>query len=62
VVRHWNKLSREVLDASTLKLFKARLDGVLSKLVLWKVSLPTAEALELDDLKFPPNPNHSMIL
>ncbi|KFV50410.1 hypothetical protein N328_02686, partial [Gavia stellata] len=33
VVRHWNRLPREAVDAPTLELFKARLDGALSSLV-----------------------------
>ncbi|KFP08205.1 hypothetical protein N300_04814, partial [Calypte anna] len=33
VVRHWNKLAREAVDAPSLKVFKARLDGALSSLV-----------------------------
>jgi len=33
VVRHWNRLPREVVDAPSLELFKARLDGALSSLV-----------------------------
>ncbi|KFM08468.1 hypothetical protein AS27_08248, partial [Aptenodytes forsteri] len=33
VVRHWNRLPREVTDAPSLELFKARLDGALSNLV-----------------------------
>ncbi|KFV16778.1 hypothetical protein N340_14266, partial [Tauraco erythrolophus] len=33
VVRHWNRLLREVVDAPSLELFKARLDGALSNLV-----------------------------
>ncbi|KAK4824279.1 hypothetical protein QYF61_012839 [Mycteria americana] len=32
VVRHWNTLPREATDASTLAVFKARLDGALSNL------------------------------
>ena len=32
VVRHWNRLSSEAVDASTLKEFKSRLDGALSNL------------------------------
>ena len=50
VVRHWNRLPREVVDALSLEVFKARLDGALSNLVKWKVSLPMAGGLELDDL------------
>ncbi|GAB0205779.1 hypothetical protein GRJ2_003043500 [Grus japonensis] len=33
VPRHWNKLSREVVDAPSLEVFKARLDGALGNLV-----------------------------
>ena len=32
VVRHWSRLSREVVDAPSLELFKARLDGALVNL------------------------------
>ena len=33
VVRHWNRLPGEVMDAPSLEAFKARLDGTLSNLV-----------------------------
>ena len=33
VVRHWNRLPREVMDAPSLKTFKARLDRALSNLI-----------------------------
>ncbi|KFP11825.1 hypothetical protein Z169_11871, partial [Egretta garzetta] len=33
VVRHWNRLPREVVDVPSLEVFKARLDGALSNLV-----------------------------
>ncbi|KFQ95786.1 hypothetical protein Y956_06392, partial [Nipponia nippon] len=33
VVRHWKRLPREAVDAPSLKVFKARLDGALSNLV-----------------------------
>ncbi|KFR00707.1 hypothetical protein Y956_06682, partial [Nipponia nippon] len=33
VVRHWNRLPREVVDAPSLEVFKARLDGAFSNLV-----------------------------
>jgi len=42
LVRHWNRLPREVVDALSLAVFKARLDGALSNLIYWKVSLPVA--------------------
>jgi len=33
VVRHWHRLPREAVDALSLAVFKARLDGALSNLV-----------------------------
>ncbi|KFQ92744.1 hypothetical protein Y956_05370, partial [Nipponia nippon] len=33
VVKHWNRLPREVVDAPSLAVFKARLDGALGNLV-----------------------------
>jgi len=42
LVRHWNRLPREAMAATSLEVFKARLDGSLSNLVLWKVSQPMA--------------------
>ncbi|KFQ76243.1 hypothetical protein N337_10077, partial [Phoenicopterus ruber ruber] len=33
VVRHWNRLPKEVLDAPSLEVLEARLDGALSNLV-----------------------------
>ncbi|KFV54986.1 hypothetical protein N341_11694, partial [Tyto alba] len=33
VVKHWNKLPREVIDAPSLEGFKARLDGAWNNLV-----------------------------
>ena len=55
VVRHWHRLPREVVAAPSLEVSKARLDGALSNLVQWKVSLPVAGGLELDDA-FQPKP------
>ena len=31
MVRHWNKLPREAVDAPSLEAFKARLDGALGQ-------------------------------
>ncbi|GAB0188906.1 hypothetical protein GRJ2_001355900 [Grus japonensis] len=50
VVRHCDRLPREFVDAASLEVFKARLDGALGNLVQWRVSLPMAGGLELDDL------------
>ncbi|KFP17233.1 hypothetical protein Z169_03653, partial [Egretta garzetta] len=33
VVKHWNRLPREVMEAPSLEAFKARLDGALSNLI-----------------------------
>ncbi|KFR14324.1 hypothetical protein N306_10511, partial [Opisthocomus hoazin] len=33
VVKHWNRLPREAVDAPSLEVFKARLHGALSNLV-----------------------------
>jgi len=46
VMRHWKRLPREVVDTASLEVFKARLDGALSNLVQWKVSLPMPGGLE----------------
>ncbi|KAK4824072.1 hypothetical protein QYF61_010583, partial [Mycteria americana] len=35
VMRHWNRLPREVVDAPSLQVFKARLHGALSNLIWW---------------------------
>jgi len=50
VVRHWNRLPRAVVAAPSLEVFKAGLDGALSNLIWWKVSLLMAGGLELEDL------------
>ncbi|KFZ54286.1 hypothetical protein N321_05535, partial [Antrostomus carolinensis] len=33
VVRHWNRLPREAVDAPSLEVFQARLDEALSNLI-----------------------------
>ena len=42
VVKHWNRLPREVVDASSLEAFKARLDVALDSLVKWLAMLHIA--------------------
>ena len=50
VVKHWHWLPREAVAAPSLAVFKARLDGALSTLIWWKMSLLMAGGLEPDDL------------
>ncbi|KFP12566.1 hypothetical protein Z169_14871, partial [Egretta garzetta] len=33
VVKHWNRLPRDIVEAPSLEAFKARLDGALSNLI-----------------------------
>jgi len=46
VVRHWNRLPREVADAPSLETFTAELDVALSNLVYLKMSLLTAGGVD----------------
>jgi len=62
VVRHWHTLPREAVTAPSLAVFKARLDGALSNLVWWKMSLLVSGGWNQMIFKVPSNPNHSMIL
>ena len=48
LVGYWSRLPRETVDAQSLEMFKARLDGALSNLVWWEVSLPLVGDLKLD--------------
>jgi len=50
VVRPWSRLPREAVAAPSLAVFKARLDGALSNVVWWKMSLLTAGGLEPGDI------------
>lgn len=58
----WNWLFRETVDSPSLEVFTARLDGALSTLTYWKMSLSTAGLLELEDLQGHFNPNCSVTL
>ena len=46
---HWNRLPKDVVDASSLDAFKARLDVALGSLVWWLATLHIAGELKLDD-------------
>jgi len=56
VVKHWNRLLREEVDAPSLETSKARLDGALSTLIQVKMSLLTAGGLDKLALKGPFQP------
>ena len=64
VVMHWNSLPREVVDAPSLKAFKARLDVALGSLVWWFATLHTAGGLKLDDYygPFQPRPFYDSVI
>jgi len=64
VVRPWPRLPREAVAAPSLAGFKARLDGALSTLVWWKMSLLMAGELERDDLQgpFQPKPFYDSLI
>jgi len=59
VVTHWNRLSKEVVDAPSLEAFKARLNVALDSLVWWLVTLHIAGSMIIVVLF---NSVHSMIL
>ena len=42
VVKHWNRLPKEAVDAPSLEAFKARLDVALGSLVCWLATLHIA--------------------
>ena len=59
MVKHWNRLPKEVVDAPSLEAFKARLDVALGSLVWWLTTLHIAGVMIIVVLF---NPGHSMIL
>jgi len=62
VVRRWHRLPREAVAAPFVAVFKARLDGALSSLVWWKMSLLMAGGWNQMIFKVPSNSYHSTIL
>ena len=49
VVKHWNRLPKDVVDAPSLEAFKARLDVALGSLVWCLATLHIAGGLKLND-------------
>ena len=62
MVTHWNRLPKEVVDAPSLKAFKARLDVALGSLGCWLVTLHTAGGWNWMITVVLFNSGHSMIL
>jgi len=56
VVKHWNRLPKEAVDAPSLEAFKARLDVALGSLVWWLATLYIAGGLKLNDHRGPFQP------
>ena len=54
VVRPWNRLPREAVDAPSLEAYKAKLDGILENL--------TAGGWTRRLLMAPSSPNHALVL
>jgi len=63
VVKHWNRLPKEVVNALSLDAFKARLVA-LGSLVYWMTTLPLPGWLKLNDLwgPFQPRPCYDSII
>jgi len=61
-VRHWHSLPREAVDAPSLEVLKAKLDGALGSQSWWAAALLTAGFGAGWSFEVPSNPSHSMIL
>lgn len=62
VVRHWKGLPREVVDVSSLEVFKDRLSEAFRNLVFWNVLCLWQPGWKWMTLKVPSKPNHFIIL
>ena len=64
VVMHWNRLSKEVVDAPSLEAFKARLDVALGSPLQWLATLHVAGGLKLHDHggPFQPRPFYDSVI
>ena len=58
----WWKGSSEDVDAPSLEVPKARLEGSLGSLILWLATLSMAEGWNWMTFKVLSNPNHSVTL
>ena len=56
------RLPREDVGASSLEVFKARLDGALGSVSWWGAALPMAGGWNWVTFKVPSSLSHSMIL
>jgi len=62
VVKHWNRLPKEAVDAPSMEAFKARLDVALGSLVCCLATLHVAGGWNWMSIVVLFNPGHSMIL
>lgn len=61
-MRQWHRLPRGAVDAPSLEVLKAGLDGALGTLGWWLAALPMASSWNWVVFKLPTNPSHSVIL
>ena len=61
VVRQWNRLPKEAVDAPSLQAFKARLDVALGSLGCWLATC-TQQGLELMSAGLLCSPGHAGVL
>ena len=62
VVKHWNKLPRDVIDTLSLEIFRERLDEALGNLIYLQMSLFTTGELDCMTLKVLSRFKDSMII
>ena len=62
MLKNWNRLPKEAVDAPSLQAFMARLDVALGSLVWWLATLHIAGGWNWMSIVVLCNPGHSMIL
>jgi len=62
VMRHWNRLPREVVDTPSLGAFSTKLNGALGSLIWWMAALPMAGGWSWMGFRVPSNPSHSVLM